>query len=172
MQITASEDNRLECVATPTNLPKRKESPFRNASIRSEALKQATMILKSQAEELEKAERGKTTRILKPFKWINQNISLYEAALRKETEGQAGPYTSAEALLLHSLLHLASDWLPEDERTPSTIRKLLPMTNPAETGNEGYQSVLDKVFSQIETGCTDVATYDNIIVKPVASKKE
>lgn len=171
MQITASEDNRLECVATPTNLPKRKESPFRNASIRSEALKQATMILKSQAEELEKAERGKTTRILKPFKWINQNISLYEAALRKETEGQAGPYTSAEALLLHSLLHLASDWLPEDERTPSTIRKLLPMTNPAETGNEGYQSVLDKVFSQIETGYTEVATDDNIIVKSPSNMK-
>lgn len=45
------------------------------------------------------------------------------------------------------------------------------MTNPAETGNEGYQSVLDKVFSQIETGYTDVATDDSIIVKSPSNMK-
>lgn len=171
MQIVASEDNELECLATPADSLKHENFPFRNASIHSEAIKQATMLLESQAAELEKAERGKTTHVLKPFRHINRNINLYEAALCKETKNRAGSYTPAEVLLLHSLLHLASDWLPEDERTPSTIRKLLTMTNSAETGNEDFQSVLDNIFNQIETGYTDVALDNNTVVKGPSSMK-
>lgn len=171
IQVIAPEGSKLECMATPTDSFKHENSPFRNASIRNKALKRANELLESQAAELEKAEKGETTRILKPFKHINRNINLYEAALCKETKGRAGSYTPAEVLLLHSLLHLASDWLPEDERTPSTIRKILTMANSAETGNEDFRSVLDMIFNQIETGYTDVAIDDNTFVKGPSSMK-
>ena len=171
IQVIAPEGSKLECTATPTDSFKRENNPFCNASIRSKALKRANELLESQAAELEKAEKGETTRILKAFRHINHNINLYEAALCKETKGRAGSYTPAEVLLLHSLLHLASDWLPEDERTPSTIRKILTMTNSAETGNEDYRSVLDMIFNQIETGYTDVALDDNTFVKGPSSMK-
>lgn len=70
----------------------------------------------------------------------------------KKDGGSSDPFwENSEKLLYVSLIALLRDWFPESEYTLPNLLFLLSMAN-AQEENEAYESPLDLLFKQIETG--------------------